>query len=112
MGFLWGRNGHAAVVIAQILVCSAGIVSTFAAFNALSGHGACTLVWVFLASALITLISSIQTFSRIGWLTWFSTMTFIAAVVIFTVALSWICGLIGLPQHRRLVTATWALLLE
>jgi len=71
---LWGRAGRelvgAQLLIGQILITAGGIVSVSTAFNALSDHGACTVVFSFVAAALITIFSSIRTFSRLGWLTW------------------------------------------
>lgn len=92
MGFLWGRIGRelvgAQIVIAQILISAGGIVSTSTALNALSDHGSCTVVFALVAAIMITLCSSIRTFSRLGWLTWFGFFTFFAAIFIFTVAVA------------------------
>lgn len=92
MGFIWGRVGRELVgcqiVIAQILITAGGIVSTATAFNALSEHGACTVYFALVSAILITLCSSIRTFSRLGWLTWFGFLTFFIAVFIFVVAVT------------------------
>ncbi|KAL2841840.1 transmembrane amino acid transporter protein-domain-containing protein [Aspergillus pseudodeflectus] len=92
MGFLWGRIGRELVgvqiVIAQILVSASGIVTTAIAFNALSDHGTCMVVFALVSAILITICSSIRTFSRLGWLTWFGFVTFFLAVFIFTVAVT------------------------
>lgn len=92
MGFLWGRVGRelvgAQIVIAQILISAGGIVSTSTALNALSNHGSCTVVFALVSAIMITLCSSIRTFSRLGWLTWFGFFTFFAAIFIFTVAVA------------------------
>jgi len=92
MALVWGKLGRELVIIQliiiQILVCAAGIVSTGTGFNALSNHGACTVVFNFVSAALITICSSIRTFSRLGLLTWFGFTTFFISVFIFTVAVS------------------------
>lgn len=92
MGLLWGRVGRELVgvqiVVAQILISAGGIVSTSTALNALSGHGACTVVFALVSAIMITMCSSIRTFSRLGWLTWFGFFTFFAAIFIFTVAVA------------------------
>jgi hypothetical protein len=92
MGYVWGRIGRelvgAQIVIAQILITAGGIVSTATAFNALSEHGACTVVFAAVSGILITMCSSIRTFSRLGWLTWFGFITFFIAVFIFVVAVT------------------------
>ncbi|KAH7362208.1 transmembrane amino acid transporter protein-domain-containing protein [Plectosphaerella cucumerina] len=91
-GLLWGRVGRELVglqvLIAQVLITAAGIVSCSTAFNALSEHGACTVVFSFVSAVLITGFSSVRTFSRLGWLTWFGFATFFIAVFIFVVAVT------------------------
>ena len=91
-GHLWGRIGRELVMIqilvAQVLITAAGIVSVSTAFNALSNHGACTVVFGFVSSVLITGFSSVRTFSRLGWLTWIGFFTFFIAVFIFVVAVT------------------------
>jgi hypothetical protein len=42
----------------------------------------------FIAALLITFLSSIRTFSRLGWLTWFGFLTFLLAVFIFVIAVT------------------------
>lgn len=91
-GLMWGRVGRELVglqiLVAQVLITAAGIVSCSTAFNALSEHGACTVVFSFVSAVLITGLSSVRTFSRLGWLTWFGFATFFVAVFIFTVAVT------------------------
>lgn len=91
-GRLWGRLGKELVglqiLIAQILITAAGIVSVSTALNALSVHGACTVVFSFVAAVLITGFSSVRTFRNLGWLTWLGFSTFFIAVFIFTVAVT------------------------
>jgi hypothetical protein len=92
MGHVWGQTGREIVgvmiIIAQVLVSAAGIVTTATAFNALSDHSACTVVFALASTILITLCSSIRTFSKLGWLTWFGFVTFFISVFVFTVAVS------------------------
>ena len=99
---LWGRIGKelvtAQLLIGQILISAGGIVSVSTAFNALSNHGACTVVFSFVAAALITIFSSIRTFSRLGWLTWFGFSTFFIAVFIFVEAVTQVDRPAAAPQ--------------
>lgn len=74
------------ILIAQLLISAAGIVSISTAFNALSEHSICTVGFSAIAATVITLFATIRTFSRIGWLTWFGFVTFFIAVFIFVVA--------------------------
>lgn len=69
-------------------ITAAGIVACSTAFNALSEHGACTVVFSFVSAVLITLFSSVRTFSRLGWLTWAGFATFFIAVFIFVIAVT------------------------
>ncbi|KPI38313.1 N amino acid transport system protein [Cyphellophora attinorum] len=91
-GMLFGRIGRefvgVQILVAQVLITAAGIVSCSTAFNALSEHGACSVVFSFVSAALITCFSSVRTFSRLGWLTWFGFATFFIAVFIFVVAIT------------------------
>jgi hypothetical protein len=76
------------ILIAQVLITAAGIVSTSTAFNALSEHGACTVWFALVSAALITGFSAVRTFSRLGWLTWAGFVTFFIAVFVFVVAVT------------------------
>ncbi|RFU26652.1 hypothetical protein B7463_g9675, partial [Scytalidium lignicola] len=91
-GILWGRIGKELVslqiIVAQLLITAAGIVACSTAFNALSEHGACTVIFSFVSAVLVTIFSSIHTFSRLGWLTWVGFCTFFVAVFIFVVAVT------------------------
>ncbi|KAF5986611.1 neutral amino acid permease [Fusarium coicis] len=91
-GRLWGRVGKELVglqiLVAQVLISAAGIVSISTAFNAISNHGACTVIFTLIGAISITLFSSVRTFSRLGWLTWIGFFTFFVAVFIFVVAVT------------------------
>ncbi|PNP74513.1 hypothetical protein FNYG_12136 [Fusarium nygamai] len=91
-GRLWGRIGKELVglqiLVAQVLISAAGIVSISTAFNAISNHGACTVIFTLIGAISITLFSSVRTFSRLGWLTWIGFFTFFVAVFIFVVAVT------------------------
>jgi hypothetical protein len=102
MGRLWGRAGSDVVgvmtIIGQVLITAGGIVTTGIAFNALTDHSACTAVFGLISAILITMCSSIRTFSRLGFVTWFAFATFTIAVVIFTVAVSLVDRPAAAPQ--------------
>lgn len=76
------------ILVAQVLIVAAGEVSISTAFNALSDHGACTVVFTLVAAVLVTGFSSVRTFSKLGWLTWIGFVTFVVAVLVFTVAVT------------------------
>lgn len=91
-GLAWNQIGRELVglqiLVAQVLITAAGIVTVSTALNALSNHSACTVVFNLVAAILITGFSSVRTFSKIGWLTWIGFFTFFVAVFIFTVAVT------------------------
>lgn len=91
-GLMWGPIGKELVglqiLVAQVLITAAGIVSCSTAFNALSNHGACTVIFSLISAILITGFSMVRTFSRLGWLTWVGFATFFVAVFIFVVAVT------------------------
>ncbi|KAF5691896.1 amino acid transporter [Fusarium circinatum] len=92
MGLIWGRWGRELVgvqiIVAQVLISAGGIVTSAIGLNALSDHGTCTVVFGLVSAVLITLFSSIRTFSRLGWLTWFGFIIFVLGVFIFVVAVT------------------------
>ncbi|KAH7041512.1 LOW QUALITY PROTEIN: transmembrane amino acid transporter [Microdochium trichocladiopsis] len=92
MGLIWGKIGRELVgvqiIIAQVLISAGGIVTTAVGLNALSNHSQCTVVFALLAAILITACSSIRTFSKLGWLTWFGMITFVLGVFVFTIAIT------------------------
>ncbi|KAI1854968.1 hypothetical protein JX266_001086 [Neoarthrinium moseri] len=89
---LWGPLGReicgVMILVAQILVTAAGIVSVSTAFNALSNHSTCTVTFAFISAVLITGFSAVRTFARLGWLTWLGFVTFFIAVFVFVVAVT------------------------
>jgi hypothetical protein len=92
MGLLWGRIGRELVgvqiIVAQVLISAGGIVTTGIGLNALSNHSQCSVVFGLAAAILITFCSSIRTFSKLGWLTWFGMVTFLVGVFVFTIAVT------------------------
>lgn len=92
MAHLFGPAGREIVgvliIVAQVLVSAAGVVTTATAFNALSSHSSCTVVFALASAILNTLCSSVRTFSRLGWITWFGFVTFFVSVFVFCVAVS------------------------
>lgn len=92
MAALWGQVGRELVgiqiIITQILISAGGILTTAAGLNALSNHGTCTVTFAFVSTVMITACSSIRTFSKLGWLTWVGFLTFLLAVLVFTIAVT------------------------
>ncbi|GKU11570.1 unnamed protein product, partial [Fusarium langsethiae] len=102
MGLIWGRWGREMVgiqiIIAQVLISAGGIVTSAIGLNALSDHGTCTVWFAFVSAVLITMFSSIRTFSKLGWLTWFGFITFVLGVFVFVVAVTQVDRPAAAPQ--------------
>jgi hypothetical protein len=78
-----------AVFFIAFIICSGtAAVGLGTAFNALSDHATCTAVFVFVASALITIAASLRTLQNIGWLTWAGFLSIFVAVFIVTVGVT------------------------
>jgi hypothetical protein len=92
MGFLWGKIGRELVgiqiIILQILITAGGVATTAVGLNALSNHSQCTVVFTLVSVVLVTACSSVRTFSKLGWITWFGMITFTIGVLVFTVAVT------------------------
>ena len=102
MGNIWGRAGSEIVgimtVVGQILITAGGVTTIATAFNALSDHSACTAVFGLVSAILITMCSSVRTFSLLGWLTWFGFVSFVIAIFVFTVAVAQVDRPAAAPQ--------------
>lgn len=58
------------------------------ALNALSTHGACTVVFVVVAAVAAGLIASIQTLEKISWMGWVGVTGILASVITLAAAVS------------------------
>lgn len=76
------------ILAAQALYTAGGVVSASTALNALSSHGACTVLLALASAAMVTAFSSVRTFARLGWLTWAGFATFLIAVLVFVGAVA------------------------
>jgi hypothetical protein len=99
---MWGPIGKEImglmILAAQVLITAGGIVSTSTAFNAISEHGACTVIFSFVSAVLIAGLSSVRTFSRLGWLTWFGFGLFFTAVLIVVIGVTTYSRPVAAPQ--------------
>lgn len=70
-GVMWGSVGRELVgimfLVAFILCTGSGLLGTSIAFNALSGHGACTVWFSFVSMVLVIIFSSIRTWDKMTW---------------------------------------------
>ncbi|KAF5584347.1 amino acid transporter [Fusarium subglutinans] len=92
MGFIWGRVGRELVgvqiIVLQILITAGGVATTAVGLNALSNHSQCTVIFGLVSAILVTACSSVRTFSKLGWITWFGMITFTIGVLVFTIAVT------------------------
>lgn len=56
------------------------------ALNAISNHGACTVIFVFVAAVLDFIVSSIQTLDRISWIGWIGLFCLMSAIITLTIS--------------------------
>lgn len=63
----------------MVFVAGAGLVSLSTALNALSLHGACTAVFVAVATVAAMLVASIQTLGKIKFFGWVGVVSILAA---------------------------------
>ncbi|KAI1867018.1 hypothetical protein JX265_007594 [Neoarthrinium moseri] len=70
-GKLWGPIGKELVgimfIIAYIFCTGSGILGTSIPFNALSEHGACSVLFGFVATLMVIIVSCIRTWGRMTW---------------------------------------------
>lgn len=87
---IWGPVGREILFVGYwlylVFVAGAGLLAASTAFNALSDHGACTAIFVFVSAAIVAIIASIRTLDRISWLTWVGASAILISVLILAIA--------------------------
>ncbi|TIA90420.1 hypothetical protein E3P99_01565 [Wallemia hederae] len=68
-------------------VLGAQILSISIAFNAITAHGTCTVVFTVVAMILVTIIGSFRTYRMLSWLSWIGVLAVLSSVLILTIAL-------------------------
>lgn len=69
-------------------VLGAQLLSISIAFNAITAHGTCTVVFTVVAMILVAAIGSLRTYRMLSWLAWIGVICILAAVLILTVAVA------------------------
>lgn len=89
-GIMFGRVGReflgAAFCLYWIFVAGSGMLTISIALNAVSAHGTCTAVFVFVAAILGFGFGSIQTLGRISFLAWIGLVSILTAIFSVTIA--------------------------
>ncbi|TXT10864.1 hypothetical protein VHUM_02369 [Vanrija humicola] len=67
-------------------VAGAAMVAISIAFNAITDHATCTVVWVVIAAVVAAAAGSIQTLNRISWISWVGVIGIFTAVIMVTIA--------------------------
>jgi amino acid permease len=67
-------------------IAGSGMLSFSIAINAVSEHGACTVIFVAVGAVIAFLVASIQTLDKISWIGWIGVGSIISAVITLAVA--------------------------
>ncbi|GAA5919077.1 hypothetical protein JCM6882_003714 [Rhodosporidiobolus microsporus] len=87
MGGPWVRELLGGVYwIMLTAVSGAGMLGIATAFNQMSEHGACTVVFALVAAIMTFLVSSIRTLDRMSWVGWVGLAGIMGAVITMAIA--------------------------
>lgn len=70
------------------VIAGAGMIGISTALNALSTHGACTVIFVAVAAVVVVLIASTETLEKLGWLSWAGVACIMTSVITLVAAVS------------------------
>ncbi|WRT70458.1 uncharacterized protein IL334_007456 [Kwoniella shivajii] len=69
-----------------VAIAGASFLSISVAFNTITEHATCTVVWVVVGAIIVAFFASIQTLGRISWLGWVGLVSILSAVITLMVA--------------------------
>lgn len=69
-------------IVGFVISAASGIVGVATALNALSNHGACTVVFNVVATIIAAGMASIRKFEKIAWMTWLGFISVFIAVFV------------------------------
>ncbi|WOO83195.1 N amino acid transport system protein [Vanrija pseudolonga] len=75
-----------AFLLFMIFVAGAGMVGVSTALNAVSTHGACTAIFIFVAAIAGWACASVRTLGKVAWLGWIGLVSILLAILILTIA--------------------------
>jgi hypothetical protein len=58
------------------------------AFNAVTHHGACSVVFGFVAYFIVATVASIRTIEKLGWISWLGFLSIASAIFTVTIAVA------------------------
>ena len=67
-------------------VLGSSMLSVSIAFNAITAHGTCTVVFTFVSLVIICLVGSLRTYRMLSYLAWVGVISILASVLIVTIA--------------------------
>ncbi|TXT08899.1 hypothetical protein VHUM_03027 [Vanrija humicola] len=70
----------------EIFVAGAGMVGVATSLNAVSTHGACTAIFIFVAAIAGWACASVRTLGKVAWLGWIGLVSILLAILILTIA--------------------------
>ncbi|KAF4876323.1 N amino acid transport system protein [Colletotrichum siamense] len=86
-----------------MLTAGASFIGLSTCLNALSEHGACTAIFVAVASVIGFVVGSIQTLGRISWLAWVGFSSILSALMVLTISV----GVQDRPAAAPQTNTTW-----
>ncbi|WVO15296.1 hypothetical protein L204_102952 [Cryptococcus depauperatus] len=99
----WGREFYSIIYsLFTIFCCSSGYITFSIAFNAITNHAACTVVWTVIAVVITFIFSSLQTLNRVSILGWVGFVSIMTSIFIITIAV----GVQGRPEAAP-ATGPW-----
>nr|XP_031858123.1 uncharacterized protein CI109_006464 [Kwoniella shandongensis]KAA5525195.1 hypothetical protein CI109_006464 [Kwoniella shandongensis] len=69
-----------------VAIAGASFLSISVAFNTITEHATCTVVWALIGAVIVALFASIQTLARISWLGWVGLVSIMSAVITLMVS--------------------------
>lgn len=85
-------------IVGYVISAASGIVGVATALNALSNHGACTVVFNVVATVIAASLASIRKFEKIAWMTWLGFFSVLIAVFVVVVGVTTLDRPAAAPQ--------------
>ncbi|KAH6916520.1 transmembrane amino acid transporter protein-domain-containing protein [Coprinopsis sp. MPI-PUGE-AT-0042] len=89
-GVWGGRVGKEVVNVAycllMVFITASALVGLSTALNAVSSHGTCTAIFIFVAAVAGFCVASIRTLGKISWIGWIGLFSIVSAVLTLTIA--------------------------
>jgi hypothetical protein len=96
------RNLTFALLIDMVCSAGSGMLSTSIAFNAITLHGTCTVVFVVVAAIISAILGSIQTLSRVSVLGYIGLVSIMSSIIV-------VCVAVGVQDRPALAPAAPAM---